>query len=103
MLLADYSLTPIGTGTSVSAWVSRSIDIIIDRSGLPYRLDPMGTCVEGEWDEVLGVLKAFFARMAEDCERISISFKGDWRKGASGRLTAKIEKVEATLGRRVTT
>lgn len=102
MLLAEFSLTPIGKGTSVSAWVSRSLDII-DRAGVPYRLGPMGTCVEGEWDEVMGLLKACFERMAEDCERISISFKGDWRKGASGRLTAKVEKVEATLGRRLKT
>ena len=63
----------------------------------------MGTCVEGEWDEVMAVLKACFERMAEDCERISVSFKGDWRQGASGRLTAKIEKVEATLGRKLKT
>jgi uncharacterized protein YqgV (UPF0045/DUF77 family) len=41
--------------------------------------------------------------MAEDCERISISFKSDWRRGASGRLTAKIEKVESTLGRKLKT
>jgi uncharacterized protein YqgV (UPF0045/DUF77 family) len=41
--------------------------------------------------------------MAGDSERISISFKGDWRRGASGRLTAKIEKVEATLGRKLKT
>ena len=102
MLLVEFSLTPIGRGPSVSPWVSRSIDIV-DRSGVPYRLGPMGTCVEGEWDEVMGLLKACFDRMAEDCERISISFKGDWRKGASGRLTAKIEKVEATLGRRLKT
>jgi uncharacterized protein (TIGR00106 family) len=102
MLLAEFSLTPIGRGTSVSGPVSRSVDII-DQSGLPYRLGPMGTCVEGEWDEVLGVLKACFDRMNEDCERISISFKGDWRKGASGRLSGKIAKVEATLGRRLKT
>ena len=102
MLLAEFSLTPIGMGTSVSAWVSRSVDII-DRSGLPYRLGPMGTCVEGEWDDVLGVLKVAFECMAEDCERISISFKGDWRKCASGRLSGKIAKVEATLGRRLKT
>jgi uncharacterized protein (TIGR00106 family) len=102
MLLAEFSLTPIGKGTSVSAWVSRSLDII-DRSGIPYRLGPMGTCVEAEWDEVMGLLKACFDRMAEDCGRISISFKGDWRKGTSGRLTAKVEKVEATLGRRLKT
>jgi uncharacterized protein (TIGR00106 family) len=102
MLLVEFSLTPIGRGPSVSPWVSRSIDIV-DRSGVPYRLGPMGTCVEGEWDEVMGLLKACFDRMAEDCERISISFKGDWRKGASGRLNAKVQKVEATLGRRLKT
>jgi uncharacterized protein (TIGR00106 family) len=102
MLLAEFSLTPLDKGASVSAWVSLSLDVI-DRSGVAYRLGPMGTCVEGEWDDVMGLLKACFERMAEDCERISISFKGDWRKGASGRLTAKIEKVEATLGRRLKT
>ncbi len=63
----------------------------------------MGTTIEGEWDEVMAVVKACFERMAEDCERISIAFKGDWRQGASGRLTAKIEKVEATLGRKLKT
>jgi uncharacterized protein (TIGR00106 family) len=102
MLLAEFSLTPLDKGASVSRWVSRSLDII-DRSGVPYRLGPMGTCLEGEWDQVMGVLKACFEAMAEDCGRISISLKGDWRKGASGRLTAKIEKVEATLGRRLKT
>jgi uncharacterized protein (TIGR00106 family) len=100
MLLAEFSLTPLDKGPSVSRWVSRSIDLI-DRSALPYRLGPMGTCVEGEWDDVLAVLKACFERMAEDCDRISVSFKGDWRRGAAGRLTAKVEKVEATLGRKL--
>jgi uncharacterized protein YqgV (UPF0045/DUF77 family) len=41
--------------------------------------------------------------MAEECDRVSITFKGDWRRGASGRLTAKIAKVEATLGRKLKT
>jgi uncharacterized protein (TIGR00106 family) len=102
MLLAEFSLTPLDKGASVGAYVARSLDII-DRSGLPYRLGPMGTCVEGEWDAVMALVKACFERMAADCERISISFKGDWRRGASGRLTAKIEKVERTLGRKLKT
>ncbi|MBZ5587528.1 MAG: MTH1187 family thiamine-binding protein [Acidobacteriia bacterium] len=102
MLLAEFSLTPLDKGASVSPWVSRSLDII-DKSGLPYRLGPMGTCLEGEWDEVMAVVKACFERMASDCGRISISLKGDWRRGASGRLTAKVERVEATLGRKLKT
>ncbi|MEW6338062.1 MAG: MTH1187 family thiamine-binding protein [Acidobacteriota bacterium] len=102
MLLAEFSLTPLDKGPSVSAWVSRSLDVV-DRSGVPYRLGPMGTSVEGEWEEVMAVLKACFERMAEDCERISISFKGDWRRGAAGRLTAKVEAVESALGRKLRT
>ena len=98
MLLAEFSLTPLDKGASVSRWVSRSLDII-DKSGVPYRLGPMGTCVEGEWDEVMALLGACFEKMAADCDRVSISLKGDWRRGAAGRLTAKVEKVEATLGR----
>jgi uncharacterized protein (TIGR00106 family) len=102
MLLAEFSLTPLDKGASVSRWVSPSLDVI-DRSGLPYRLGAMGTCVEGEWDDVMAVLKRCFERMAEECDRVSITFKGDWRRGASGRLTAKIAKVEATLGRKLKT
>lgn len=102
MLLAEFSMTPLDKGESVSTYVARSLDII-DRSGLPYRLGPMGTCVEGEWDEVMVVLRDVFARMAEDCGRISIAFRGDWRKGRSGRLQTKIEKVETLLGRKLET
>jgi uncharacterized protein (TIGR00106 family) len=102
MLLAEFSLTPLDKGASVSRWVSTSLDII-DRSELPYRLGAMGTCVEGEWDDVMALLKTCFERMADECERVSITFKGDWRRGASGRLTAKIAKVESTLGRKLKT
>jgi uncharacterized protein (TIGR00106 family) len=102
MLLAEFSLTPLDKGASVSRWVSPSLDVI-DRSGLPYRLGAMGTCVEGEWDDVMAVLKRCFEGMTEECDRVSITFKGDWRRGASGRLTAKIAKVEATLGRKLKT
>lgn len=98
MLLAEFSISPLDKGASLSRFVARSLDII-DRSGLPYRLGPMGTCVEGEWDEVMAVVKACVERMAEDCDRITISFKGDWRRGASGRLEAKIATVERILGR----
>jgi uncharacterized protein (TIGR00106 family) len=102
MLLAEFSLTPLDKGASVSRWVSTSLDII-DRSELPYRLGAMGTCVEGEWDDVMALLKTCFERMADECDRVSITFKGDWRRGASGRLTAKIAKVESTLGRKLKT
>ena len=48
MLLIELSMSPMDKGPSVSKWVARSLEII-DRSGLDYRLGPMGTCIEGEW------------------------------------------------------
>lgn len=97
-MLLEFSMWPMGKGESVGPFVARSLDII-DRSGVSYRLNPMGTVLEGEWDEVMGVVKACFERMSEDCNRISCTVKMDWRRDASGRLTAKVASVERQLGR----
>jgi uncharacterized protein (TIGR00106 family) len=98
MVLLEFSMTPLDKGESVSEYVSRSLDII-DKSGLPYRLNPMGTVVEGEWDEVMAVVKKCYDRMSEDCNRISVSIKADCRKGRKGRIEGKMRSVEKHLGR----
>jgi uncharacterized protein (TIGR00106 family) len=98
MILLEFSMSPLDKGESLSPYVSRSLDII-DKAGIPYRLGPMGTCLEGEWDELMGVVKKCFERMSEDCNRISISVKMDYRKGKAGRLTGKIKSIEEKLGR----
>lgn len=97
-MLFEFSMSPLGQGESVSKYVSRSLDII-DRSGLPYRLNPMGTVLEGEWDEIIGVVGRCLDRMTEDCDRVTCTMKFDWRRGASGRLESKIASVEKKLGR----
>ncbi len=102
MILVEFSMTPLGKGESVSEFVSRSLDII-DKSGLPYRLTPMGTCLEGEWDEVFAVIERCYRRMSEDCDRITTSIKVDHRKGKSGRLDSKINAVQEQLGRELST
>ena len=72
---------------------------IIEASGLDYRLHAMGTIIEGELDAVLAVLKECLEAMSEDCDRITCTAKLDYRRGASGRLEAKVESVERHLGR----
>lgn len=98
MVLLEFSMSPLGKGESVSKYVSRSLDII-DKSGVDYRLNPMGTVLGGEWHEVFEVVRQCFDKMKKDCNRISVVIKADYRKGAKGRLSAKIESVEKTLGR----
>ena len=100
MVLLEFSMSPLGKGESVGKFVSRSLDIV-DTSGVAYRLNPMGTVLEGDWDEVIDVVKQCYERMRKDCGRISCSIKVDYRKGAKGRLNGKVASVERRLGRKL--
>ena len=99
-VLLSFSMTPLDQGESVSKYVARSLDII-DKSGVDYQLNPMGTVLEGEWDEVMAVVKDCYEKMNSDCNRISCSIKIDARSGKDGRITSKIDKINQTLGREV--
>ncbi len=100
MILAEFSISPMDKGASLSDDVAHAIDLI-DKSGLPYRLGPMGTCVEGEWDEVMALIKKCYLRMKKDCARINCSIKIDAREGGGGRLTQKIDTIETKVGRKL--
>ena len=63
----------------------------------------MGTVLEGEWDQVIGVVGRCLDKMSQDCDRVSCTIKFDWRKGATGRLQSKIDSVEKRLGRKLKT
>lgn len=102
MVLLEFSMSPLGKGESVGKYVARSLEIV-DRSGVEYRLNPMGTVLEGDWDEVFAVVRRCFTRMKRDCSRISCTIKVDYRKGHRGRLTAKVASVEKTVGRKLKT
>jgi uncharacterized protein (TIGR00106 family) len=102
MILLEFSMSPLGKGESVSPHIAKSLEII-DKSGLDYRLNPMGTILEGEWDQVLGVVKQCYEEMRKNCPRITATIKLDYREGATGRLTSKIESVEKILKRKLKT
>ncbi len=102
MILLEFSMSPLGKGESVSPYVAKSLEVI-DKSGLEYRLNPMGTILEGEWDEVFGIVKQCFEEMRRDCPRITATIKVDYRQGTTGRLTSKIESVEKILKKKLKT
>lgn len=102
MVMLEFAMAPHGQGESLSAHVARILDVI-DKSGVPYQLTPMGTILEGEWDQVIGVVTACFRELERDCPRIGVNLKVDYRQGPAGRLKGKIDKVEQRLGRKLNT
>jgi uncharacterized protein (TIGR00106 family) len=95
-VIVDFSLFPLDKGESLSPYVARSIKII-QESGLPYEFRAMGTSIEGEWEEVMAVVNRCVETMQQDCHRIVLNLKADFRKGPSGRLQRKVESVKEKL------
>ena len=100
MVLLEFSMAPLGLGESVSAQVARVVDVI-DKSGLPYQLTPMGTIVEGDWAQCMTLVTACFETLASECPRIGVQIKIDYRAGPGGRLASKTARIEARLGRKL--
>jgi uncharacterized protein (TIGR00106 family) len=98
MVLLEMSITPLGNGESVSAYVAECVELI-DRSGLDYELHAMGTIVEGELDQVLDLMRRCIEQVAKHSDRVTCAAKLDFRRGHSGRLMSKITSVEQKLGR----
>lgn len=102
-VLFEFAMFPTDKGESVSAYVSRLLKII-DGSGIPYRLTPMGTVVEADTiDEAFSIIKKCYEQLEPDCSRIYSAIKLDIRKGASGRLEGKIASVEEKVGKKLKT
>ena len=95
-VIVEFSIFPMDKGESLSPYVARALKLIQD-SGLPYELNPMGTCVEGEWNEVMSLVDRCFQALEKDCNRISLSLKADYRKGPSGRMKSKVASVGQKL------
>jgi uncharacterized protein (TIGR00106 family) len=95
-VIVAFSITPLGVGESVSKQVAEAIRIVRD-SGLPNQTDSMFTTIEGEWDEVMSVVKQAVDAVAEVAPRVSVVLKADMRQAGTGRMTTKLESLEGRL------
>ena len=73
----------------------RFVLAMVPRSGA--RTTTTHTSIEGEWDEVMPVIKAACDAVAAHSPRVSLVLKADLRPGYEGQLSAKVERVEERL------
>lgn len=98
MVLAEFAMFPTDVGESKSKYVSQVIDYI-DKSGITYQLTPMGTILEGEWDEVMNIITECYKILEVQTNRVYSTIKIDARKGSETRMKSKINKVQSIVGR----
>lgn len=95
-MLVAFSITPLGVGESVGEQVAAAVRIVRE-SGLPSETTAMFTTLEGEWDEVMPVVRRCIDAIAEVAPRVSVVLKIDHRPGHEGALRRKVESVERHL------
>ncbi len=97
-MIVAFSISPSGgdeTG-SVSHAVAEAVRIV-RASGLPNETNAMFTNIEGDWDEVMAVVKQAVDAVAAVAPRVGLVLKADIRPGYTGQLTAKVERIEQAL------
>ena len=99
-MMIEFSVVPLGKGTSVSPVIARVMKLVME-SGVPYKANPMGTVLEGEWVRLMGLIKACHDEAMKDADRVVTSIKIDDYKGKGERLEKKLESVEQKLGVRL--
>jgi uncharacterized protein (TIGR00106 family) len=97
-MLVQFSIVPVGVGSSIGAQLAGVLGIV-DESGLPYKVNPMGTVVEGEWADVMRVIKTCHDSVMKGSDRAITTISIDDRKGKPSRLEEKVKSVEKRLGR----
>jgi uncharacterized protein (TIGR00106 family) len=96
-MLVAFSVSPGGVGEEVADYVADAVRVVRE-SGLPNRTDAMFTTVEGDWDEVMDVVKRAVDAVAARAPRVGLVLKADLRPGVTGALDSKVEAIERRLG-----
>lgn len=94
--IVHLSIFPVDKGEHLSKYVARALRIIRD-SGLPFQLGAMGTSIEGDWEDVMAVVTRCFDELKNDCNRIVINLKADYKGDGTQRMVSKVASVEEKM------
>jgi uncharacterized protein (TIGR00106 family) len=97
-MLVEFSVIPIGVGSSLGAQLAEVLKIV-DASGIPYKLNPMGTVVEGEWDTIMKLVKKCHGTVMKKNGRAVTTITIDDRKGKPNRIEMKVKSLEKRIGK----
>jgi len=94
-MIAEFSINPMDS-THISRDLAFLVEIL-EESGLAYRIGPMGTCVEGDWDQLMSVIHKCHRAMSERHMRVITNILIDDRKCNQHKLADMVKCVEEHL------
>ena len=94
--LIAFSVAPFGAGEELSDAVAEVVQIIRN-SGLKNRTYSMFTEIEGEWDDVMRVVKDATFVLAQKGLRTELVLKADIRPGYTNTMDGKLERLESSI------
>lgn len=94
--LVAVAIAPFGVGDELAEHVAEVVRVI-RASGLKNRTYSMFTEIEGEWDEVMRVVKDATFVLAEKGIRTEVILKVDVRPGFENMMERKVSVVDELL------
>ena len=95
-VLVHFSIFPLDKGEHLSHYVARAVRII-EESGLTYEMSAMGTTIEGDYGDVMDLVKRCFEALSADCDRILMNMKLDYKKDKTGLISSKVASVVSKI------
>ena len=96
-MLIELSIIPVGHNSHMSAELAKALQLV-DASGLRYQLTPSGTCIEGEWDEVMPLIRQCHERVRKSTPHVITLIKIEDDEGEHHKLTRNVASVEEKVG-----
>lgn len=99
-MLVELTINPLGRGTHLSKDLAEILKIV-DASGLPYSLTPLGTCIEGDWDQVMELVKQCHALAKSYSHHVMTSIQIEDEDRAANKLEENVAAIERLAGHKL--
>ena len=99
MAVVELTVCPLGTGTtSASKYVAGAQKVLADQDKVKYMLNPMGTVMEGNIDEIFALVRKIQEGVFDKgVDRVYSIIKVDDRRDKVASMEQKLASVKSKL------
>ncbi len=98
-VICELVVVTYDIGPSLSPFVSRVVKLIKEDRRVEHQLCPMGSVIEGRWEDVMNLVDRIMRTFAPDFERVGITLKVDYRRSKKDRIRGKVQSVEEKMSK----